>query len=269
MPELPEVEVARRHLEAWSRDRTILRARVPKSRVIGKQSPAKIAKFLSGRTIESVERKGKSILVRLSDRGALHLHLGMTGEILLAPTDARHVRLELLLDDDNRVLFDDPRMFGRVAAGPWTELHKKYFLTLGPDPMQEDFTPSELIGILQKSRRPIKLLLLDQAKIAGVGNIYASEALWRAKIDPMLPARSVDSRRVKALLAAIRKTMNDSLVRLLGGEKYLSAGGENHFQIYGREGDPCPRCRSEIIRYELAGRSTYWCRTCQIAAHRS
>jgi len=263
MPELPEVEVARRHLDEWARDKTILRARVPKSRVIGKQAPATIAKFLSGRKIETVERKGKSILVKLSDEGALHLHLGMTGEILLAPGDARHVRLELLLDDDSRVLFDDPRMFGRVAAGPWDKLHEKYFLALGPDPMEEEFTPVSLLEILKKSQRPIKLLLMDQAKIAGVGNIYASEALWRAKIDPMLPARALDLRRAKLLHAAIRKTMTASIARLLDGEKYLSAGGENHFEIYGREGEACPRCRKKILRYEMGGRSTYWCRACQ------
>jgi formamidopyrimidine-DNA glycosylase len=268
MPELPEVEFARRRLSSWLQDRTIIRARVPRSRVIGKQSPAKVASFLAGRTVEGVSRKGKSLLVRLSDEGALHLHLGMTGDFSLAPSSARHVRLALELSDGETMLFDDPRMFGRVAVGPWREMGKKYFDALGPDPMERAFTAAKLAEILSRSRRPIKLLLMDQTRIAGVGNIYASEALWLAKIDPMSPSKAIDAPHLKALHAAIRKTMSDSIARLEQGEKYLSQGGENHFRIYGREGEACPRCRKKILRYDQAGRSTYWCRACQRPSRR-
>lgn len=263
MPELPEVEVARRHLEQWTRDRAIVRARVPKSRVIGEQSPAAMVKFLVGRRIEAVDRKGKSMMARLSREGALFLHLGMSGQILLAPEQGRHVRLELELEEGARVLFDDPRMFGRVAVGPWKKMEKKYFDPLGLDPMSDRFSPEDLGAILERSKRPIKLLLMDQARIAGVGNIYASEALWLAKIDPRMAANAIDARHAKSLHAAIRRAMGAAILRLEEGEKYLSAGGENRFQIYGREGERCKRCHQRIERYELGGRSTYWCRMCQ------
>jgi formamidopyrimidine-DNA glycosylase len=202
------------------------------------------------------------MLVRLSRDGALHLHLGMTDQILLAPEEGRHVRLLLELKGGGRVLFDDPRMFGRVAVGPFGELVRRYFEVLGPDPMQAELTSARFAAILESSRRPIKLLLMDQTRIAGVGNIYAAEALWRAKIDPATPAREIDAQRARALLAAIRRTMSDAIVRLEEGEKYLSAGGENHFRIYGREGEPCPRCRKKILRHEQGGCSTYFCPLC-------
>lgn len=267
MPELPEVEVARRQLEDWMRDRTIVRARVPSSRVLGTVPPRRVARFLAGRRVEAVERHGKSMLVRLSEGGALHLHLGMSGQVLLAgePGEpAGHVRLELELDDDRRVLLDDPRMFGRVVVGPWAELAERYFVPLGPDPLLESFTPAVLFEILGRSKRPIKIVLMDQRRIAGIGNIYASEALWLSKIDPLMPAHAIRRDRAKKLHAAIRRTMTDAIQRLEAGEEYLSRGGENGFQVYDREGERCPRCRrSRIERFELGGRSTFWCRSCQ------
>lgn len=260
MPELPEVEIARRRLAAWTRDQVIVRARVPKSRVLGGQSPKQVRAFLEGRIAIEVERKGKSMLVRLSDGGALHLHLGMTGEIVLAG-EASHVRLELELEGGARVQFDDPRMFGRVAVGPWAALETKYFGALGRDALR--ISAKDLFEVLLRSKRPIKTVLMDQARIAGVGNIYASEALWIARIDPMRAANAIVQREVELLIKAIRSTMRAAIARLAAGERYLSRGGENRFRVYGHEGEPCPRCRLPLQRFELGGRSTFWCRRCQ------
>jgi formamidopyrimidine-DNA glycosylase len=259
MPELPEVEIARRRLAAWTRDQVIVRAHVPKSRVLGAQSPKQVRAFLEGRTALDVERKGKSMLVRLSSAGALHLHLGMTGEIVLS--GATHVRLELELEGGARVQFDDPRMFGRVAVGPWETLEAKYFGALGRDALR--ISAKDLFEVLLRSKRPIKTVLMDQARIAGVGNIYASEALWIAKIDPMRAANTIAQREVEPLTKAIKSTMRAAIARLAAGERYLSRGGENRFQVYGHEGEPCPRCGRPLHRFELGGRSTFWCRKCQ------
>ncbi len=270
MPELPEVEVVRRRLDAWAAGKVILRARVPKSRVLGTQSPRKVATFLAGRRIESVERRGKSMLLRLSDEGALHLHLGMSGSISDGGgPKPKHVRLELALDDGTEVRFDDPRMFGRVAVGPWAELTERYFLPLGPDPLLGELTPATLAEILGRSRRPIKIALMEQGLIAGIGNIYASEALWRSKLDPRMPANAIDRPGARRLAAAIRRTFLEAIERLEAGERYLSQGGVNAFRVYDHAGERCPRCRRAVIqKMEQGGRSTYWCPRCQLSASR-
>lgn len=263
MPELPEVEVARRALARWTEGHTILRAKTGKSRLLGSQSPQKVTRALTGRRVEAVERRGKHLLVRLSAGGGLYLHLGMTGR-LLRDQPGKHVRLALELEDGHRIHFDDARMFGRIQVGRYETLVSRYFDPLGPDPLRDRLTPGALRAILGRSRRAIKVLLMEQRLIAGIGNIQATEALWLAKIDPSAPARSLDTRAISRLARAILESIDRTIRDLESGAKYLSEGGENRFFAYGRAGEPCPRCKTgRIARIVQAGRPTFFCPRCQ------
>lgn len=263
MPELPEVEVARRKLAHWTAGRLIVRARTGKSRLLGPQSPQKVTRALRGQRVEGVERRGKHLLARLASGGALYLHLGMTGRLLLED-GAKHVRLALELDDGRRVLFDDPRMFGRIRVGSYPDLVERYFEPLGLDPLRDHFTPGTLQSILGRSGRPIKVALMEQHLIAGIGNIQAAEALWLAKIDPEVPARSLDPGAVRRLQRALVETVRRTIADLESGAKYLSEGGENTFFVYGRAGEKCPRCEdAHVLRTVQGGRATFYCPRCQ------
>jgi formamidopyrimidine-DNA glycosylase len=283
MPELPEVETVARGLRLSILGRRIMSVTLGKTDFI--DDPAALEQHLPGRQIEAVERYGKFMLLRLSslqaagsvsENGAaapasLLVHLGMTGQLAPSPAaqpHAKHTHVFMLLDDGRELRYTDPRRFGRMAYLTKASLAEE-LTAFGADPLEvsaEEF--AERIG--SRNAR-IKALLLDQSVLRGVGNIYADESLWRAKIHP---AR-VGARLNKKELATLRKVLQDILQKaiVLRGSSisdFLDANGEpgeyqQHHRAYGREGKPCYRCRTKIRRVIVAGRSSHFCPKCQPA----
>jgi formamidopyrimidine-DNA glycosylase len=236
-------------------------------------SPEKVAQWIKGRRIDHVERRGKHLLVALEGDRAIHIHLGMTGRFVLrraAVDDVSHARLTLELDDGRMIVLSDPRMFGVVEIGRTTQLRAKLADSLGPDPLLERVGGTELCAILAKTRRPVKVALMDQRSLAGIGNIQATEALWRARIHPDVPARNLDRVAASRLARGMMRSIEAEITALQGSgdadlEYLQDAGSANPFLVYGREGELCPRCKSaRIVRKEQAGRSTFFCPTCQV-----
>ena len=269
MPELPEVEVARRKLNSWTQGRVIEKVWTGRSRLLRGASPQRVSKFLEGTKVEGAARFGKHLLVALDQGKGLHLHLGMTGRLHLGGSVAKaqdphkHLRLLMELDDKNAVLFVDPRMFGRIEVGPYRIFVERFVDSLGPDPLSADFTVQELGERLRRTRRAVKIALMEQKLIAGIGNIQAAEALWLAQIEPLAQASGLADAQVQRLHGAILQTIKRTIGALESEDRYLSEGGKNTFFVYGRPGSPCPRCGDPIVRLEQAGRATYMCRPCQ------
>ena len=274
MPELPEVEIAARNLRAWTRGRTIVGAEVsPKARYIFRPStPRALARALEGARFGPIRRIGKQLLVSM-DRGGkpvgLLAHLGMTGKWLLrrdGEPPPRFSRARLALDDGAVLHFSDLRLFGRLRAVPGARFEEvPEVAALGPDPLEAGIDPDRLHEALARSRLPVKVRIMDQAIIPGVGNIYASEACFRARIDPRRKGASLARREVKALAGAIVAAMKEGIARQEGPEiTYVEEGGENPFHVYAREGEKCPRRDGGTIqRIVQAGRSTFFCPKCQ------
>ena len=249
MPELPEVEAAAVALRAVAVGQTIARVRRlhPSHR---RQLSAAAARRLVGQTITAVERRGKYQRIDLSGGATLVAHFRMTGDWDIGRVDdpvPPYARVVIDLANGTRVALVDPRALSAFATGDFPT-------DLGADPTDPALTAVQFQAILANRRTPIKVALLDQRLLAGVGNIYASEALWRAAIDPRRPAESLTRGEAGRLLTAIRYVMR------MGG-RY--AYGEGRFAVYDREGEPCRRCGGTIERFTQAGRSTYWCPACQ------
>jgi formamidopyrimidine-DNA glycosylase len=280
MPELPEVELARRHLARWMRGTTITSARVFDARIARGGSIRAIARTLEGRTVEAVDRRGKWLRVTLDDGARLFSHLGMTGKWVSRTTSDAALRSERMRIDLHRgkgvkrgtsrssgtsetsVRYVDPRLFGRivVAGGDIAE-----WSALGPDPLADGVDHGAFGVALAKLRRTVKEALMDQSVLAGVGNILATEALWRARIDPRSRTDALTSVEVRALARGIDASIAASLAAQDGDEiTYVEeAGAPNPFRIYGRAGEPCPRCKSPLARIVLGGRGTVFCESCQ------
>ena len=271
MPELPEVEHTRRKLATLSGAR-IERALTHDAVVLGSQRKIAFQRGVAARSIDGVERRGKSLLVHLSGGAGLALHLGMTGSLVLASRGAmrsRFARVTLDLGSDGALHFDDPRKFGRLYAGELADARRAFkHDSLGPD-ASAIVSARALAARFEDTRTPIKTALLDQTRVAGLGNIHAGEALFLARLHPMRRASSLHAHEWAHLLAGIRETLDRALEALdqldVRGEPlvYLSAGGDNRFLVYGREREPCPRCRAPIRRHVHAARSTYLCLRCQ------
>jgi formamidopyrimidine-DNA glycosylase len=254
MPELPEVEHAASRLRAAAVGRTIRRVDVHHPSH-ARQLPPPARRSLTGRRIIAVERRGKLQRIRLDDDRVILVHFRMTGDWTIADAahpSPPHARVTLDLDDGTRVSLDDPRALSTVRVEPADAVDER----LGPEPSDATLTPDALGLALAPRRLAIKLALLDQRLIAGVGNIYAAEALWRARIDPRAPANELTALQRRALLRALRAVLAAATGRL-----YRDGGGR--FAVYDREGDPCRRCRRPIARFTQGGRSTYWCPACQ------
>ena len=269
MPELPEVETARQQVERWANQRTILSARVPPSRLLGGAAPEVVAQHLEGARITGTERRGKHLLVLLDADRALYLHRGMSGRLRhldAGAAEVRSERLRLTVEGGRAVVLEDPRMFGALEVGPRAALRARVFGPLGPDPLVDGLDARRLGERLRGARRPVKVALMDQERIAGLGNIQASEALWRARLHPALPAGELSAEALGRLAAAIHEALAHALADLAARDEvtYLSAAGESPFLVYGRAGERCSRCeRASIAKMEQAGRSTYYCPRCQ------
>jgi formamidopyrimidine-DNA glycosylase len=285
VPELPEVETIRRQLEPDLTGRTFEAVEVLDPYFAKPATPAAFESDAVGRTVIDVGRRGKYLVLELDDGRSLVIHLRMTGSITLRapdgssnPGDARvyrtgdedrHLKARFTLDDGGELLFADPRRFGRGFVAAPDDLAGYFDQRLGVEPLSADFTVESLAAASAGRTGPLKSFLLNQKGVAGIGNIYADEALHRAALHPLSPPGSMKPEHVEAL----RDGIVDSLQRGLdlGGasiDDYRDARGEtgsmqNEFLVHRREGKPCPRCREEIVRIVVGGRSTYFCPACQ------
>lgn len=270
MPELPEVEYVARQLRADLIGRVIERVHVSWPRSAQGMEPEEFEARLAGRRVQGVDRRGKHLLIRLDGDETLMVHRRMSGNLVLSPpaSDVLYVRVAFDLDDGRRLLYSDPRKFGRLTLAPNDDL-PRLFAALGPEPLDDDFTGESLMRRLGRRQRAIKAALLDQSVVAGLGNIYADEALYRAGIHPLRPAGSLTQREATALRDAIRAVLLTGIEH--GGttfgrhrDAYNEAGANlEHVEVYRRTGQPCPRCGAPIKRIVVAQRGTHFCPTCQ------
>jgi formamidopyrimidine-DNA glycosylase len=271
MPELPEVETIRRQLEPEVTAKRIMGADVLDERWTRPESPRAVERVLAGRTIEAVERRGKYLLLRLEGDRTLAMHLRMTGNLLLVDggEDPPYLRAQMRLDDGRRLLFTDTRRFGHAVVLGDDELDEYFAARLGVEPLSDSLTAEELCRRAAGRRAPLKSFLLNQLGIAGIGNIYADEALHRAELHPLSPAGSMKPEDCERLRVGIVEALEAGLRS--GGasiDDYRDSRGEqgemqDEFLVHTREGKPCPRCGAEIQRIVVAGRSTYFCPSCQ------
>lgn len=270
MPELPEVETTRRGIEPH-----VLGVRVTeiivRRRDLRQPVSSDIA-LIEGRTIAGVRRRSKYLLLEINDASTLLIHLGMSGSLrVVSPKDdwKTHDHIGITLENGRQLRFHDPRRFGlmlRILGNP----DSHYLLeNLGPEPLEDDFTAIHLKASCAKRSAAIKTVIMDAKVVVGVGNIYASEALFRAGILPRTAARRLSSPRLARLVAAIRNVLTDAIAE--GGttlRDFLNSDGEpGYFKqrlfVYGRKGEPCRVCKTPIRHAVMAQRATYWCPCCQ------
>ena len=292
MPELPEVETVCRQLEPELEGRQVDRLEVYDERWSRPVAPEQLGAAVSGRVIERLGRRGKYLLLGLEGDQTLVMHLRMTGNLVLVEGEAvldpsegmrlyegersaseRHLRARFTLEDGREVWFTDPRRFGEAFLIDDADLDAR-FARLGVEPLSEAFTPEALAAVAAGRTAPLKSFLLDQSRIAGVGNIYADEALFRARLHPLSPAGSMRPEHHLALRDAVVAALEAGIDG--GGasiDDYRDGRGErgtmqDEFLVHTREGRPCPRCGTAIARIVVAGRSTYFCPSCQVRLRR-
>lgn len=280
MPELPEVETVVRDLRpqlTGRRIQTIQLSRDPAAlaRVIRHPTPRAFARRLKGQTIETVHRRGKYIVMSLQNHGSQFVvHLGMTGHLRVwEPEEAavKHTHFRALLSSGLELRYDDARQFGRLLLGTEAELveARAFPARLGPEPIHGDLTEAEFERLVRARRRPVKSALLDQSFLAGVGNIYADEACFRAGIRPSRWTHRLTARERRALYASIQEVLENSIAaRGSSIINYVDAFGlrgsnQEKLLVYGRGGEPCLRCGTPLQATRLAGRGTVYCRQCQ------
>ena len=295
MPELPEVETIRRQLAPEVTGKRITSAEILDERLTRPAAPGPIADALPGRRIQAVGRRGKYLLIELDGDGArfLALHLRMTGNLLLRPGDdgrvadlmevdrlggprlyesppeIQHLRARLVLDDGSELLFTDVRRFGQAILLTDDEVDGYFAARLGVEPLSSGLTAEELCRVAAGRTLPLKSFLLTQSAVAGIGNIYADEALHRAGLHPLSPAGSMRREHCEALVEGLVDTLELALeLRGSSIDDYRDARGEpgsmqEEFLVHTREGKPCPRCSEAIQRIVVGGRSTYFCPACQ------
>ena len=275
MPELPEVETIRRQLAPHLEGKRLESLEVLDPRWSDPASPAEGADAVRGRLIERVARRGKYLMLLLQDEVALVMHLRMTGNLLLV-TEAGdesgrpHLRVRIRLSDGQRLLFVDQRRFGTGVVLLGDDALGAYFdARLGVEPLSPDFTAEGLRELALGRRAPTKAFLLTQERIAGVGNIYADEALWRSRIHPLRPVGTLKRPQLAALRDAVVESLEAGIhARGATIDDFRHADGgsgsfQDRFMVHRREGEPCPRCGTTIRKMRAAGRGTYVCPKCQ------
>jgi formamidopyrimidine-DNA glycosylase len=270
MPELPEVETTRRGLVPHVVGRRIVTTKIYDPRLRWPVPPG-LGKRLAGRAIDAIDRRSKYLLFRL-DGETLLVHLGMTGSLrayALAPARRAHDHVDIVLDNGVTLRYHDPRRFGAILWLPDSGAAHPLLANLGPEPFDAAFDAAYLWTATRRRTAAIKLALMDNHLVVGVGNIYANESLFRAGIRPTTPAHRLSKPRLARLVAAIRATLGDAIAK--GGSTlrdYVdSAGVPGYFQlelsVYGREGEPCHVCGSPIRMLRMGGRATSFCPRCQ------
>ena len=275
MPELPEVEVVRAGLARHVLGRTITRVDVLHPRPVRRdpRGPEGFALALTGRRIDDARRRGKYLWLPLDSGDALLGHLGMSGQLLVQPPgapDDRHLRVRLVLDDAQELRFADQRMFGGLSVSEGGAVLPPEIAHIALDPLDPHFDEAAFVRRVRRRTAGVKRLLLDQTLVSGVGNIYADEALWRARIHGDRPGDRLTGPQVRTLLGHAREVMTDALGE--GGTSfdslYVNVNGESGYfdrslDAYGREGEPCARCGTPIRRVAFMNRSSYFCPRCQ------
>jgi formamidopyrimidine-DNA glycosylase len=273
VPELPEVETIRARLEPFLVGRRFERVEITDPRLTRPRDPAEVAASLAGERVAVVERRGKYLIFRFESGRSLLIHLRMTGTLAHGrdgtELDDPHRRAVVMLDNQADVVYRDVRRFGTWTllepeeVGPYLEIR------LGPEPLGPRFTAAVLAQRLDGRRAPLKAALLDQRTVAGLGNIYADEALWRARLHPLRPGGSLSSSETRALHRALRSALAAGIerqgatlrdYRLPDG---TPGGMQREFNVYGCGGEPCPRCRTPIEKTRAGGRGTWFCPRCQ------
>ena len=273
MPELPEVETVRAHLEPVLVGRRFDRVEIRDPRVTRPTEPQEVAAELEGEVVKAVERRGKYLVVRFESGRVLLIHLRMTGTVRHerdgVPGHDPHLRAVVNLDDGSDIVYRDVRRFGTwllLEPGEETDYLAR---RLGEEPLTRAFTPASLATRFDRRRAPVKAALLDQRAAAGMGNIYADEALWRARIHPLRPAGDLDEAEIRRLHKAVREALRAGIARQgTTLRDYRTPGGaegrmQTALKVYGRDGEPCLRCGAEISKTRAAGRGTWYCPSCQ------
>ena len=271
MPELPEVETIRRQLAPLVEGRVLEDVRIDDSRWSRPLAPLELQDALTGRRVDRLSRRGKYFVWELQDDVFLVQHLRMTGTLLYDADPATpHVHVRIALDDGHRISISDPRRFGTGELLLGEEARAAFFAArLGIEPLDGALDGAAMRAIVRDRRAPIKAVLLDQRRIAGVGNIYADEALHRAGIHPLRPARQLTAAQCERLATGVREALQAGLdaggatiddFRHVDG---VYGGFQNQFLVHRRRGEPCPECGREIVKFVAAGRGTYACETCQ------
>jgi formamidopyrimidine-DNA glycosylase len=266
MPELPEVETIKRELEKAVVGKKITKVSIINPKVIKEPSPAKFKKAITRTTIKGILRKAKLLIIELSNGKFLTVHLKMTGQLIYPGQGSKLARVVFSLSCGKNLDFNDGRLVAELRlVDDWQKL--KFIQRLGPEPFA--LSPERFREMLSSRRTKIKPLLLDQTFICGVGNIYANEALFRAKINPGTPANSLSAAASKLLLDELKNTLKEA-IRCKGSsvDQYVQLSGAHgsyvkYHKVYDRKGKPCFRCRTRIERISLGGRGTYFCPRCQ------
>lgn len=280
MPELPEVEVVRRGLSTHVLGATMESVEVlhPRAARRHEPGPRDLALQLTGQTVSAVERRGKYLWLVLEPTDlAVVVHLGMSGQMLVQPPtvpDEKHLRIRATLDTGADLRFVDQRTFGGWALAPLVDVDGDRLplpvAHIARDPMDPRFDPSAVVKVLRGKHTEIKRALLDQTVVSGIGNIYADEALWRAQIHGNRPTDKLTGPKLRTVLAAAHDVMAEALDQ--GGTSfdalYVNVNGESgtsqaDLNVYGRQGQPCKRCGTPIVRERFMNRSSHFCRSCQ------
>ena len=273
MPELPEVETIRRDLNKELKGRKIVKLKYYDWAKMLKPSPEVVKKAIEGKKIHGFGRRAKLLLMHLEDHDTtIALHLKLSGQLILRepgdpPDRFTHIILEL--DNGKELRFNDLRKFGFMKLVENKEQLSKLLSEFGPEPFTPQFTFEKFKEVVTESARTIKTVIMDQAKIAGVGNIYADEALWRARIHPEKPSNKLDEKQLKELYEAILYVLKQGIEdRGTSVDQYLDAHGDEgeharNLKVFRQNGKPCPRCGTEIKKIRVGGRGTHYCPSCQ------
>ncbi len=279
MPELPEVETIRSKLAPSVEGRRLLGVEVLDPRWCAPAAPEDVSAALAGRLIERLSRRGKYLVFEMDHEVSLVIHLRMTGNILLAGASEggrAHLRVRLVLDSGEAALFVDPRRFGTGVVLLGEEARDAYFAArLGVEPLEPAFTAHTLRALARKRRAPVKAFLLTQERIAGIGNIYADEALFRARIHPLRAVGTLNGAQLAALRDAVVESLEAGIdARGATIDDFRHPDGasgtfQDRFLVHRRAGEPCPRCGRTITKIRAGGRGTYVCTNCQRPPRRS
>jgi formamidopyrimidine-DNA glycosylase len=273
MPELPEVETIRLALEPHVVGRRFERVEINDPRLVRPFEPVAVAAELEGERVAALDRRGKYLIVRFESGRVLLIHLRMTGSLRHAAAgslaDDPHRRAVVKLDDGSDVAYRDVRRFGTWHLLEPDEVDVYLQQRLGREPLERTFTARRLAERLEGRKAPIKAALLDQRTVAGLGNIYVDEALWRAEIHPLRPAGTLDDDEIARLTKGIRQALRAGIARQGASLRdYSTPDGrrgrmQERFRVYGREGEPCPRCGTPVDKIRAGGRGTWYCPNCQ------
>jgi formamidopyrimidine-DNA glycosylase len=274
MPELPEVETVRIQLEPKLVGRRLVDVQIADPRLTRPHDPAEVAAELVGERVVALDRRGKYVVVRFESGRVLLIHLRMTGQLLhdatgSLPVDDPHRRAVVRLDDGSDVVYRDVRRFGTWLLNEPGEVDPYLAQRVGREPLAPAFTARRLGEALAGRKAPVKAAILDQRRLAGVGNIYADEALWRAQIHPLLPAGELTEAEIAALHRGIRAALRAGIARQGATlRNYRTPDGtsgvmQHEFKVYGRDEEPCERCGTPIEKIRAAGRGTWYCPSCQ------